>query len=435
MRDGMSSVIHLEGRTGHRYVLGPEPLARGGQGSVWPGTREEDGLGVAIKVALPSVEARKALQAEAQLLHRLRENDVPGVAEYLDELDWDDCPALVMPRYPLHSDAFVARLASAAGPRALPLVLRFAAQIAGHLGRLHTVEVALDGQPGRLVHRDVKPENILVDGEGGVRLADLGGTLVVHTAEPVRRAIFGSPLWAPYDQILPGIAEANPTWDTYALSVVVFWWLTGTRPVYQADPSPMLTPIGIAIWRELTTIAEAMSVGDVQRVREAHRRLDRARGQHRQSDVVDVRNRGAIQDADVEAIAAGVLRLGGREIYGAHAIDSAIDALAALLSRGLSPLSHPSPPNRFWDSNELAKKLQGIATALDRARQDREAKRGLVDRVTQLEGSARPPTAIAIEDAFVPPPSRPSAVWGLLLGLLVCALFAAPLLYAIAGSR
>ena len=428
----MSDIVHLQGRTGQRYALGAEPLARGGQGSVWPATREEDGLGVAIKVALPSPEAHKALHAEAELLHRLRDRDVPGIAEYLDEVVWDDCPALVMPRYPLHSDAFVVRVVSAAGPRSLPLVLRFAAQIAGHLGQLHNVDVALDGRHGRLVHRDVKPENILVDAQGGVRLADLGGTLVVRPAEPVRRAIFGSPLWAPYDQILPGIAEANPTWDTYALSVVVFWWLTGTRPVYQADPSPMLTPIGMEIWGELTTIAEGLAVGDALRVRDAHRRLDVARGRHRDVDIVDVKNRGAIQEADVQAITAGVLRMAGRDVYGGHAIDNAIEALAALLSRGLSPLSHPSPPNRFWDSHELAKKLQGIATALDRARQEREARRGLAHRVTQLEGTARPPTAIEIDDVFVPPRPGPSAVWGILLGLVVCALLAAPLLWALA---
>jgi serine/threonine protein kinase len=433
MRDLMRRVVQLQGRTGLRYVLGPEPIARGGQGSVWPGTRENDGFGVAIKVALPSAEARRALQAEAALLHRLKE--VPGVAEYLDELVWDDCPALVMPRYPLHADAFVTRLVSAGGPKALPLVLRFAAQIAGHLGRLHTVDVALDGQPGHLVHRDVKPENILVDREGGVRLADLGGTLVVRTAEPVRRAIFGSPLWAPYDQILPGVAEANPTWDTYALSVVVFWWITGTRPAYQSDPSPMLTPTGVAIWRELTGLAEALAGGNALGVREGHLRLDLARGQFRDSDVVDVRGRGAIQPADVQAIAAGVARLAGRDLYGTHAIDAAVDAIVAILSRGLSPLSHPSPPNRFWDSHELCKKLEAIATALDRARQEREAKRGLVDRVTRLEGTARPPTAIEIEDAYVPPPPRPSAVWGILLGILVCALLAAPLVLALYGSR
>jgi serine/threonine protein kinase len=313
------------------------------------------------------------------------------------------------------------------------LVLRFAAQVAGHLGHLHRVDVVVDGAPGRLVHRDVKPENILVDRAGGVRLADLGGTLVVRSAEPVRRAIFGSPLWAPYDQILPGVAEANPTWDTYALAVVVFWWITGTRPAYQADPSPMLTPAGMEIWGELTGLAQALAAGDVGRVREGHRRLDRARGQHRDSDVVDVRGRGAIQAADLEAIAAGVARMAGRDVYGAHAIDAAVDGLAALLSRGLSPLSHPSPPNRFWDSHELATKLEAMATALDRARQDREAKRGLADRVSRLEGSARLPTAIAIEDAYVPPAPRPSAVWGILLGIVVCGLLAAPLLYALYG--
>ena len=61
-----------------------------------------------------------------------------------------------------------------------------------------------------------------------------------------------------------------------------------------------------------------------------------------------------------------------------------------------------------------------------------EAKRGLVDRVTRLEGTPRPPTAIEIEDAYMPPPKRPSAFWGILLGLIVCALLAAPLLYALA---
>jgi hypothetical protein len=115
-----------------------------------------------------------------------------------------------------------------------------------------------------------------------------------------------------------------------------------------------------------------------------------------------VKNRGAIQEADVHAITAGVLRMAGATSTAGTRSTTRSRRLAALLSRGLSPLSHPSPPNRFWDSHELAKKLQGIATALDRARQEREAKRGLVDRVTRLEGTARPPTAIEIEDAYVP---------------------------------
>ena len=124
-------------------------------------------------------------------------------------------------------------------------------------------------------------------------------------------------------------------------------------------------------------------------------------------------------------LSAAQFRLKTSEVFGPM-------AWSAKITRGLSPLSHPSPPNRFWDSHELAKKLQGIATALDRARQEREAKRGLVDRVTRLEGTARPPTAIEIEDAYMPPPKRPSAVWGILLGLIVFALLAAPLLYALA---
>jgi serine/threonine protein kinase len=111
----------------------------------------------------------------------------------------------------------------------------------------------------------VKPENILVDAEGGVRLADLGGTLVVRPEEPVRRAIFGSPLWAPVRSDPSRRRRSEP--DVGHLRVVGRRLLVAHRhaPVYQADPSPMLTPIGMDIWRELTEIAESLAAGDVLR--------------------------------------------------------------------------------------------------------------------------------------------------------------------------
>ena len=394
----MSEQDRRTGESGRTYRLERAPMARGGQGTVWGGVRD-DGLAVAVKVAEESAVSRDALERERDLLVLLAEQQVKSVAEVLDFMDWDGRPALVMPRYPGDANAHVEQLIRGYPGVAIEAILGFGTAVCAALAGLHRVELPLEnGGTGLLVHRDVKPENILVDADGGVRLVDFGGTLVVDTFQAVRLAVFGSPLWAPYDQILPDLPEPNPTWDTYAASVVLFWWITGTRPAYQADPTPMLTTRGRAIWARLTELARA-PVADREASVAAHRAFQAEREGSREADLVEVRGHAALQPEDLEAISEGLSRLADPEVYGEEAIQLCARDLAIVLGRGLSPLSHPSPPNRFWEAGALSAELDAVRRRLEFAREALAAgadRASLAARVEAMEQRLLPGAALPI---------------------------------------
>ncbi|MFZ5476027.1 MAG: SUMF1/EgtB/PvdO family nonheme iron enzyme [Myxococcota bacterium] len=375
-------MTELEGAQGS-YRLEDDPIGVGGQAEVWGGTRA-DGAKVAVKVAHPVPSARRALESETQLLLQLA--TLGCAVPCWDTGEVDGRPALVMPRAVSDVDALVrARIAGAMGAGLLE-VLAVVSELCRKLALLHAAGPA----GGSLVHRDVKPENVLVSPEGGLWLCDFGGSLKVEELRPVRLGLFGSPLWAPFDQMLPGLPEPNPTWDTYAACVMLFWWLTGGRPEYQEDPSPMLTARGREAWDALRAMAAAESA--VDRL-EAMKRLLQAQEGASAADLVDVRGHAAIQEGDRAAIAAGVARLADPLRFGQNALDHAARDLADVMARGLSPLSHPSPPNRYWRASELADEIDAVA---ERLRGAEAALRGvarnqsLERRVRSLEANRRP---------------------------------------------
>jgi eukaryotic-like serine/threonine-protein kinase len=107
-------------------------------------------------------------------------------------------------------------------------------------GRLAPQEalLALDGvlqalaaaHAAGLVHRDVKPENVMITPSGGVKVADFG------LARPIEATsltiadgrIIGSPAYLAPEQVETGTADART--DVYAAGIVLFELLTGTPP-------------------------------------------------------------------------------------------------------------------------------------------------------------------------------------------------------------
>ncbi|MCA9569518.1 MAG: protein kinase, partial [Myxococcales bacterium] len=344
----------------HGYILDPEPVARGGQGEVYFGT-SPDGDPVAVKVAAPGTSASRALMKEMELLRHMRDAGVQGVMPILDSFRYEgpdgDRPAMVMPRYPDHMGHWLKRVILEPGPGTLQEILELHARIARTIASVHKVYY----EGGTVVHRDIKPENLFLDGVGNVFLGDFGGAMAVEELKAMELAMFGTPMWAPLDQLLPGRAMPDPTWDTYAVCVLLYAAITGARPAYQADPRELLTPAGQALWEAARDAIEATG----SEKSEASQKFAVMRKGSTAADLVDLTGRAALVSGDREAITDGVQRLCTLAHVDEEARTQIQRGLWNLLVRGLSPLSHPSPPNRYRDAEELAETIEDLMALLE----------------------------------------------------------------------
>jgi tetratricopeptide (TPR) repeat protein len=198
---------------------GPERIARGGMGVIY---RAEDALlgrVVAVKVlAEPYAEdegIRRRFTHEALAAARL--SNAPNTITIFDVGEHDGRPYIVM-EY-LVGGSLADRL-SAEG-----------AQPPGRaLAWLEQAAAALDAAHARgIVHRDVKPANLLLDDESRVRVADFG----VASAAGLDSFTAAGTVLGTAGYLAPEQARgerAGPPSDRYALGVVAFELLTGVRP-------------------------------------------------------------------------------------------------------------------------------------------------------------------------------------------------------------
>ncbi|MDQ1487068.1 MAG: eukaryotic-like serine/threonine-protein kinase [Actinomycetota bacterium] len=108
------------------------------------------------------------------------------------------------------------------------------------LSILHPVLAALSAaHAAGLVHRDVKPENVLLADDGRVKVADFGlARAVANRAATSATTLIGTVAYLAPEQVTRGVADARS--DVYAAGIVLFEMLTG-RPPYDGD-----TPISVA---------------------------------------------------------------------------------------------------------------------------------------------------------------------------------------------
>ncbi|MFF0177276.1 serine/threonine-protein kinase [Micromonospora profundi] len=203
-----------------RYVL-HERIGLGGMSEVWRADDEVLGRPVAVKVLAGQLAADPHLMAtirrEARAAARLTHPHVTQVYDYAEATLAGGVvvPYLVMELVDGHNLAD--RLRS--GPMPWPEAVRVAGQIAAALAAAHRIGV---------VHRDVKPGNVMLT-DTGAKVLDFGiaalGGLDSRSGEP----LMGTPAYFAPERLAAG--PPDPASDVYALGALLYRLLTGQAPL------------------------------------------------------------------------------------------------------------------------------------------------------------------------------------------------------------
>ncbi|HZE19059.1 MAG TPA: serine/threonine-protein kinase, partial [Candidatus Angelobacter sp.] len=211
------TLSRLKSALSGRYDVKRE-LARGGMGQVFEARDQKHGRSVAIKVLDPELAAaigparfRAEIETAARLSH-------PHIVPLFDSGEADGLLYYVMPL--LTGESLRARLQR---ERQLPIedAVRIAREASDALRYAH-------GEG--LVHRDVKPENIVLTG-GHALVLDFGiarASEAVPTPETHTVAAIGTPAYMSPEQASGGSLDGRA--DQYALACVVYEMLTGQPP-------------------------------------------------------------------------------------------------------------------------------------------------------------------------------------------------------------
>lgn len=201
-------------------------LATGGMGEVYLAHHAELGTKVAIKLlpamplaAIPALRQRFA--REARLTAKVRH---PGVVRVLHSDASGDRPFLVLE----FVDGETLRQRLAKGPLPVVDAVRIAAAIADVLAAAHAEGV---------LHRDVKPDNVMLVHGGGVRVLDFGIARAVSDDAPLTRTgeIVGTPEYMAPEQLLDGPEATDARTDVHALGVLLYELVTGSSPFRGAN--------------------------------------------------------------------------------------------------------------------------------------------------------------------------------------------------------
>jgi eukaryotic-like serine/threonine-protein kinase len=226
-----------------RYALS-EVLGRGGMGTVWLATDRVLEREVALKEVTFSVDVtdeerrilRERTMREARAAARL---DHPCVATVYDVVEEDGKPWLVMEHVSARS---LQEILEEQGPLAPDAVARIGLDVLAALDAAHHAGI---------VHRDVKPANVLVGGNGHACLTDFGiATTTGDSSLTTHGALIGSPSYMAPERV--NGEEPRPPVDLWSLGATLYAAVEGRPPfargeamatmmsVVSEHPAPML---------------------------------------------------------------------------------------------------------------------------------------------------------------------------------------------------
>jgi eukaryotic-like serine/threonine-protein kinase len=203
-----------------------EKVAEGGMGTVYKGRHRLTGETVAVKVVPPHIASNPVyLKRFEQEYSAAKALDHPNIVRALDFGREDDVPYLVMEF--VEGESLGQRLDRERRISADDAIL-IIEQVAQGLDRAHALG---------LVHRDVKPDNILLTDDGQAKLTDLG--LVKEIDADLNLTRTGRGLGTPHfmaPEQFRNAKNADARCDIYSLSATLYMAITGELPFQSAGP-------------------------------------------------------------------------------------------------------------------------------------------------------------------------------------------------------
>lgn len=214
-------------------LLGPYRLDRklggGGFADVYLAFDTRRGHAVALKVLHPqhanSPEALRRFQREGEQMLKLRHQHIVAALEAGQVDGWHYIALEYLPRGSL-ADLLA---------RQRPLDLVTAAQV------IDQVATALEFVHPTLVHRDLKPRNILFSQDGLTKVADFG---IARVSDQITLTgagqILGTPQYMAPEQANPRLGPISPATDIWALGIILYEMLCGRPPFEAEEPTAVL---------------------------------------------------------------------------------------------------------------------------------------------------------------------------------------------------
>jgi serine/threonine-protein kinase len=213
------------------YVV-EELIGEGAAAVVYRARDARTGLPVTLKVPRPSVlndgELRRRFRREARLTAAVQH---PNVQRNIDDGRRRSTPYLVLSHVEGHNLRTELRRRGGAAP---------AVVVADWAAQLSTILTAVHG--ANVLHRDVKPENIVVDPSGALHLVDFGDATRLDRPGGryhILSGLQGTPEYLSPEQILGRPLDART--DLYSVGVVLYEALSGRPPFRGADADATLS--------------------------------------------------------------------------------------------------------------------------------------------------------------------------------------------------
>ncbi|MFN8530478.1 MAG: protein kinase [Anaerolineae bacterium] len=208
----------LSGQTVRGYEL-RERIGAGGFGAVYRAYQAGLNREVAVKIILPErankPEFIKRFEAEARVVAQLDHLHIVPLFDYWRE---DDGTAYLVMRW-LRGGSLRSLVHTT--PLSLDSAVRIIDQICGALSFAH--------QHG-IIHRDIKPDNILLDEDRNAYLSDFGIAKSTFSTTPITStdSAPGTPAYSAPEQV--GGGKVTPQTDLYALGITLYECLIGSHP-------------------------------------------------------------------------------------------------------------------------------------------------------------------------------------------------------------